>query len=552
MVIMKQVNRSFFAVIISLFIALNAFISTAYATTLFASVSKNKVVKNEVFQLRVVADEKASSDAIDFSVLENNFFLGRPSFGTSMNIINGDSSTRSEWNVLLAANKLGIITIPSFTLNGAKTQPISIQVAADTQEPEQSDLVEMQSHLERKELYPNESTYLNARLIIKADPRRLQNPQIAAPSAQGVELKPAGEANQYQSVLDGIEVTVVDQKFQVTAKESGSFTVSGPAFKGGLVYGSNQTGNTRLIQLDVPAKTFPLTVLPKPETYQGTWLPTSQLTLEQTWRDASSKVTTDSPFHTKVGESLTRELVLTVKGISQEQLPNLAINYPDTIRVYAEKPQFTTLDNGDVKMTIKQVLIPNTIGNIQLPEVNVTWWDTQSKSQKYSKANALTLNVEKGEWLDQSSATPITPQNVQTVTVKDAGYWPYFTAFFALLWVATMIVAWAFRNQSSAPTTNSYSYLNQEDSNEYTQLKKALSQGDGVQISYCLTQWRAVVQLTEEEKITLDNELNALNKTLYTTQESPWDPGNLEKLVTRIQKQQAKRAKNKAQPLAKL
>ncbi|MEI8673745.1 BatD family protein [Vibrio sp. SA48] len=271
------------------------FISTAYATTLFASVSKNKVVKNEVFQLRVVADEKASSDAIDFSVLENDFFLGRPSFGTSMNIINGDSSTRSEWNVSLAANKLGIITIPSFTLNGAKTQPISIQVAADTQEPEQSDLVEMQSHLERKELYPNESTYLNARLIIKADPRRLQNPQIAAPSAQGVELKPAGEANQYQSVLDGIEVTVVDQKFQVTAKESGSFTVSGPAFKGGLVYGSNQTGNTRLIQLDVPAKTFPLTVLPKPETYQGTWLPTSQLTLEQTWRDASSKVTTDSP-----------------------------------------------------------------------------------------------------------------------------------------------------------------------------------------------------------------------------------------------------------------
>ncbi|MEI8673744.1 hypothetical protein P4S52_19980 [Vibrio sp. SA48] len=89
--------------------------------------------------------------------------------------------------------------------------------------------------------------------------------------------------------------------------------------------------------------------------------------------------------------------MLTVKGISQEQLPNLAINYPDTIRVYAEKPQFTTLDNGDVKMTIKQVLIPNTIGNIQLPEVNVTWWDTQSKSQKYSKVSALTLNVEKGE-----------------------------------------------------------------------------------------------------------------------------------------------------------
>ena len=56
-----------------------------YAIRSYASVSKNKVVKNEVFQLRIVSDQKASADDIDFSVLSNDFFLGQPSFGSSRN-----------------------------------------------------------------------------------------------------------------------------------------------------------------------------------------------------------------------------------------------------------------------------------------------------------------------------------------------------------------------------------------------------------------------------------------------------------------------------------
>ncbi|ENM5816015.1 protein BatD, partial [Vibrio mimicus] len=53
------------------------------AANLVASVSKNKVVKNEVIQLRVVSSDKAASDALDFSQLEPDFFVGQPSFASS-------------------------------------------------------------------------------------------------------------------------------------------------------------------------------------------------------------------------------------------------------------------------------------------------------------------------------------------------------------------------------------------------------------------------------------------------------------------------------------
>ena len=98
----------------------------ALATNVLATVSKNKVVKNEVFQLRIVVDKKVSSDALDFSSLEQDFYLGRPSFGSSVNIINGDRSTRSEWNITLAPQRLGVATIPAFTLDGASSKPIEI------------------------------------------------------------------------------------------------------------------------------------------------------------------------------------------------------------------------------------------------------------------------------------------------------------------------------------------------------------------------------------------------------------------------------------------
>ncbi|OEE41612.1 BatD family protein [Vibrio ordalii] len=550
MVSMKSIKRSFWAAIISL-VSVALLSSAANAAALYASVSKNKVAKNEVFQLRIVADEKVSTDAIDFKVLEGDFFLGRPSFGTSVNIINGDRSTRSEWNVSLAANKLGILTIPSFSVNGATTQPIAIQVIADGEAPKQSDLVEIQADLERSKLYPSESTFLNARLIIKADPRRLQNPQITPPAVQGLELTTEGEANQYQSLLDGVEVTVVDQKFRVTAQEAGTFTLSGPAFKAGLIYGNNQTGSTRLLQVDIPAKTFSLTVLPKPDSYQGTWLPTPKLTLNQTWRDATGQIITAESFKTKVGESLTREWILTVKGLTQTQLPNLSVQYPDSIRLYAEKPQFKSLDNGDVQMTLKQVLIPKTVGKVELADLTVSWWDTKNESQQSAQAKGLTLEVSPGELLNPSTSV-LTPPTVQTVTVKDARYWPYFTAFFALLWMATMVVTWSFRNAPQTATQETNAHHQPLEGHQYQQLKEAVQSQDGAKISYYFTLWRDSVVLSDEEKTALDAQVNQQLKTLYAPQKSDWDGSALISMIDAIQKKQTKRQNKKLESLAKL
>ncbi len=532
------------------FISISLFSFSAQAASFYATVSKNKVVKNEVFQLRVVSDQKASSDDLDFSVLDKDFFLGRPSFGSSINIINGTRSNKSEWTVSLAANRIGFITIPSFELNGEKTQPISIQVSQDEQAPEISDLVEVQSRLSKDELYPNESALLKARLIIKADPRRLQDPKVSPPSVEGLEIKAASEANQYQTIVDGVEVTIVDQDFRITASNAGSFQLSEPVFKGTIVYGSRYNGGTRLVPIETSPKIYSITVKPKPANYQGDWLPASALSLTQKWLDSKGNVISTPQLSTSVGESVTREIRLQVTGLTQEQLPNIKVNYPSTVSLYDEKPQFEALENGDVVMTVKQVLIPRQSGEIELAPITVNWWNTNKQQQQISSLNGLALEVEESATSLIPASPPIQAQTkIETVTVKDAGFWPYLTGLFALLWAVTLLIAWRMKNANIVTKTEK---ISASEPNEYQALQQALIQKDGIAISAALKVWLTTVITEEHEQQQIDEALNQISASLYSSEPKAIETDQLQRLTKQVQKQQTKRQKAKPIVLEKL
>ena len=172
---MRFLNKPFLSIALTLL--LGAFSSfSALAATAVASVSQNNVTKDQVFLLRVATDEKVSSDALDLTALQQDFYVGTPSFGSSMRIVNGSRSVSSEWNISLAPLRLGKIHIPSFDIEGAKTKPITINVAVNKAAPTQHDMAEFQLNLSKDSLYPQEVAELDVKLIIKADPRRLQDP----------------------------------------------------------------------------------------------------------------------------------------------------------------------------------------------------------------------------------------------------------------------------------------------------------------------------------------------------------------------------------------
>ncbi len=506
---------------------------TANAGNLTATVSSNQVTKAEVFQLRLTYDAKVDSDSLNFAVLEQNFFLGQPSFGSSLNYVNGKRSSRSEWTIALKAKQLGTLTIPSFSIEGNQSQPINIQVSQDNDLPKPSELAQIQSQLEKKTLYPNESTQLKTRLIIKADPRRLQNVQISPPEGDGFTVKQVGQPNQYQTVINGLEATVVDQTFDITATQSGEQQLNSLGFSATFVFGSNRSGTTKLLPVKIAAESLSINVKPKPTDSNNAWLPTTELDLSQTWIDAQGNAldSNTQQLAVKVGDSITRQLTLTIQGIEAENFPNILVSYPQAVRQYAEKPQFTQLENGATQMTVQQVLIAQHQGNVSLPPVVVEWFNTQAEQKQLSQTSGLKLEIE--------AAAMGTPQPV--VITKDqarssdsnSGIWPYLTALFATLWVLTLV--WHIKSRINVMPAK---HIGTEEDDLKTQLIEAVKSGDHAKTQFLATRW--LKNQTHKSAATINEihqELQAMAASQYGNQSPAWSNKTLIKLIHKLDKQ---------------
>lgn len=234
------------------FILLSTLLFTPFlaAKSLVASVNKTKVSKNEVIQLTVRADYSLDANDIDFSALSQDFFTSSPRFVNSSNYINGQSSKLSEWTLSIAPNRAGIVTIPAFSVDGESTAPIPLEVSVDQHEPNVSDIIQYSMQLDTSTLYPQQSTPLKVEIRILADPRRLENPRITPPSIQGVEIEPKGQTRQFQRVEQGLQITVIEQNYQLTANQPGLFELKGPLLRGSYIYGDSLTGSTKILTLD--------------------------------------------------------------------------------------------------------------------------------------------------------------------------------------------------------------------------------------------------------------------------------------------------------------
>ncbi|WP_122055207.1 BatD family protein [Vibrio sp. Evd11] len=541
---MRFLNKPFLSMLLTLLIGVFSSHSV-FAATAVASVSQNSVTKDEVFLLRVATDEKVSSGALDLTSLQKNFYVGTPSFGSSMRIVNGSRTVSSEWNITLAPLRLGRLDIPSFDIEGAKTKPITINVAVNKAAPKQSDMAEFQLNLSKDSLYPQEVAELDVKLIIKADPRRLQDPKIAPPSSAQLDVEPIGESKQFQDVINGQEVTVVQQSFHISSQQAGQFQLQGPKLTGAVVYSTNNSSTTRLFQLDTPVETLDVTVNPVPKGYQGEWLPTSNFKLIQKWSDSQGNELTDGntlgddkqKIEMEAGDSLTRTITMTASNLTQHQLPKLNITYPKTVRVYEEKPQFGTTQSGDAVVVYKQVLIPKEAGNISLPDVSQAWFNTDSQSQEISKALGLELSVQASDRAT-SSTSPVTAPPAQQasptiVTVEKPGVWPYLTALFAALWLISSAVAFYFWSRRGTAVKPKQKDERQSDTAEA--LIAALKMKDGVKTRTLFEQWKAEnPDLSDETIEVFEAELTKLNQSLYAEAGSPsqsWDPSEVIKAV---------------------
>ncbi|CAH1555955.1 BatD family protein [Vibrio rotiferianus] len=520
---------------------------SVFAQNLQASVNKTQVAKNEVINLRIMADTELASDAIDFDVLKQDFFLGQPRYGRSSNNINGHKTVRTEWSISIAPMKEGVVTIPSFSSDGMTTEPIKIQVTKGQAEPDMDELISFNMDVDNRTLYPQQSTTVRIQLVIKADPRRLDNPQIIPPTIEGMKIEPASDAKQGRHIMDGLEVTVVEQAFNITAEKPGAYTLVGPRLTGSYIYGDSLTGSTKVMPINIKAEQMPITVKPIPEDFKGNWLPASALEMTQSWQDEQGNPLSATTVNTvKQGTSITRTIRIRARGTQAEYLPRIGIVYPSTLRVYPEQPQFETSRDGTVTMTVKQVLIPTEAGDLTLPGYSLNWWDSNRDQARQADIKSLKLNVEKsdsGLITLPESALPAQPA-IKPAPVVQGGVdsiWKTLTFVFGLLWLVSSAIAFGLWKQRGSPKAEKVE--TSTHSSSLQDLENIIKQGDSVKIERAVNDYLNTHHLSNDSEAVraVKEELNVMNHSRFSSTQQEWRPNSL---IAKV-KQLAKEKKSK-------
>ena len=465
------------------------FSMSSYAAQAIATVSKNIVGVNEVFQLTISVDDNVNTNALDLSVLDDDFNYGTPSVSSGTSFVNGVVTRQTEWKIAVAAKEVGELTIPSFRIGASKTDPITMTVmksanksTTSASKPE----IRIDAESNKDQLYVGESIRYTVRIQIG---EQMSQAALQAPSGDGLNVKQLGEDRQVETVLNGRRYLIITRDYQITANKSGDILLRGAKFTGNLIKGNRGFGSTLQIPFEQQADDMTLSVQAKPSDYKGLWLPTEALELEQQWQPDVKEI--------KVGEPISRTITLRIKNAEQSTLPNLNLQYPNSVRVYDESPVYGS-DDDFTFMTIKQVIIPRQSGEITLPELSINWWNTETSQQETSKIDGLTVSVLPGDPGSQALLPPQALQsdntepvaaNVETEVVVDSGWWPWLSLVLALLWLMTLGLWLRERNKPKQTPQQSVKIPGQQTLAPIDGMIDALEKNQPVQLQSYYQQW---------------------------------------------------------------
>lgn len=476
-----------------------AICASAQAGGLSAELDRERVGIDETLTLRLVADGDLAGEP-DLAPLEKDFEILSRGTRSSMSIVNAAVSHTREWDLVLAPRRVGRLTIPAIRLGAAQSRPVVLEVTdVDRVAPGGGPKpLFLDTRAETKSPYIQQGFVYRVRVLYRDQPRRAT---LSEPAAEGATIEQMGEDQSYSEMVDGQRYTAIERRFRVVPQRSGPLTIRGPrlealvpderpgarrspfadfdgAFGGQFFQGFpnlSDLGASRRVVERGPDLT--VDVRAQPAGTGPDWLPAESIQLTDEW--------TPSPPHFRVGEAISRTLIVTAQGTIGAALPTLDPGAPDGVKIYPEPPRIEDLPGSGsptALKTLKLALVPTRTGSLTLPEIRLPWWDTVEDRARVAVIPQRTVQVEPAadgatsvEPQPQPQAGPeaqVAPAGQQAEAPSvgtgagqgdrltasggsladpgGTGHWPWIALLLGLGWLATLVWHWRSRRVSAA------------------------------------------------------------------------------------------------------
>ena len=428
----------------TVFLALlvSSFSSTAL-TTLTATIDKNPVMANESLILTIEADDQVSADALDTRALLKDFVVGNTSTSSQTQIINGSINHQTKWTTLLVSKTPGNYIIPAFTIDKVSSQPMRVRVipASKPSATDKKDVF-IETTVENDSVYLQGTIQLITKLYLAVD---IQRGSLTEPKMDNANIQQLGKDEELSDIKNGTRYRVIKRVYLITPQRSGDYVIKSPVFSGELVMSKRRSffsgfNNTKPVSL--MGEDIAITVKPIPQDYEGQWLPSDLVAIHEEWQPNDQTFT--------VGDPITRTITLTAIGVSEEQLPEITVQYPADLKTYPDQSDLNSVTRDDRLISQRKdsiAIVPGKAGKLTLPEVKIPWWNTRTNRKEFATLPAKTIDVQPST----SSNTPLTPiaapvvapqlSNVPAQTViKEIAVNSILTWSFLAAWLVTLLL----------------------------------------------------------------------------------------------------------------
>lgn len=505
-----------------------------------ARIDRPAVDLNESFVLELVVDTNIDAEP-DLTVLDEKFYRGQLSQLSNTSIINGQIRRSRTWSIALMAKSVGRQEIPAITIGNESSSPISITINEPANEPPGEADVFITSEVDQTEAYV-QSQVLYRFKVYRAVATRQEGRRD--PEFTGVEVlvERAGDERSYEAILNGKAYNVIERVLAIYPQSSGEISISPARFEARVLRNGRITGRKVF-----ESESHTITVLPIPappaDYPDAAWLPARDVRLSEEW--------SREPGEIAAGEPVTRKVTISVLGQIESQIPALEPPVVEGMNVYADKPDLSRLFEAEGIRGVRReqyAMIGFRGGLVEVPAVEVPWWDIETREWRVARLPSRTIRVEAPETIvvtppvaEQESA----PEEAGESAMLPDGFWKRVSELIAAAWLLTVIAWWwssrerhrEIREPEPAP-------IYKQQARFVRAAKKAAMAGDKAGVRAALVEWgrlqwpdeapRSVGELAARVTSPLRDELRTLSATSYGTTAGEWNGSALAQALRAI------------------
>lgn len=517
-----------------------------------ARVDRPSVDLNESFVLEIIVDSNIDMEP-DFTLLDQHFYRGQVSQLSNTTIVNAQIRRSRTWSIALMAKATGKQQIPAISVGNEKSQPITISINEATNAPPGEADVFITSEVDQTEAYV-QAQILYRFKVYRAVATRQEGRRDPSITGAEVLLERAGDERSYEAILNGRAYNVIERVLAIYPQSSGEISISPARFEARVLRDGRITGRkvfesdshtVNILPIPAPPANFP----------DADWLPAREVHLSEEW--------SREPGEVKAGEPLTRKVTISALGQIETQIPAFDPPEVDGMNIYPDKPDLSRLYEGEGIRGIRRdqyAMIGVRGGIVEIPELEIPWWDIEAGGWQVAKLPARTFEIEAVD-LQLDSSEPVVAEAEPEETdeaeslfggignepgaTASGGFWMRVSQLLAGVWLLTILAWWwSSRNESREPAAPAPPPIYKQQAKFIKAARKAATNGDKVGVRKALLEWarlqwpddspRSIGEIGLRVAAPLSDELSALSASSYSRTATDWDGSVLGKALRSI------------------